>query len=285
MAEINDLEIVDASNIGRFPENQAPSTVNDGARALEGIIARWHLDTNGALAAGGTADVITLAANQTLTALTTGANFTFVASGNNTGAVTVNVDAIGAVGLKTVAGAALKAGDLVAGGIYNIRYDGTNYQLNTSLGDVVGPASSTAESLAKFDGTTGRLLKDGAVIGTNVQAYDADTLFADTDDILTAGFAGTDDDDGTQSSGTYTPIYTGGNYKEIVNGGAFTLAPMANTSTLVLQITNNASAGAITTSGWTIVTGDTISTTDADDFMCYLTVNNSFSHLHVVALQ
>lgn len=40
-------------------------------------------------------------------------------------------------------------------------------------GDVVGPASSTNNSLARFDGTTGKLLKDGAVIGTDVQAYDA----------------------------------------------------------------------------------------------------------------
>lgn len=41
-------------------------------------------------------------------------------------------------------------------------------------GDVVGPASATNNSLARFDGTTGKLLKDGAVIGTDVQAYDAD---------------------------------------------------------------------------------------------------------------
>ena len=43
-------------------------------------------------------------------------------------------------------------------------------------GDVVGPASSTNNSLARFDGTTGKLLKDGAVIGTDVQAYDANSL-------------------------------------------------------------------------------------------------------------
>lgn len=40
-------------------------------------------------------------------------------------------------------------------------------------GDVVGPSSATNNSLARFDGTTGKLLKDGAVIGTDVQAYNA----------------------------------------------------------------------------------------------------------------
>lgn len=47
-------------------------------------------------------------------------------------------------------------------------------------GDVVGPASSTDGSLARFDGTDGKLLKDGAVIGVDVQAYDPDTAKIDT---------------------------------------------------------------------------------------------------------
>ena len=42
---------------------------------------------------------------------------------------------------------------------------------SSGSGDVVGPASATNNSLARFDGTTGKLLKDGAVIGTDVQAY------------------------------------------------------------------------------------------------------------------
>lgn len=57
-------------------------------------------------------------------------------------------------------------------------YGGTPAQIDPAfdagggggLGDVVGPASSTNNSLARFDGTTGKLLKDGAVIGTDVLA-------------------------------------------------------------------------------------------------------------------
>ena len=125
----------------------------------------------------------------------------------------------------------------------------------------------------------------GVVIGTDVQAYDADTLKADVADILTAGFAGTPYNAGTKSSGTYTPDEANGNLQYAVNGGAHTLAPPTNNCTIVIQYTNDGSAGAITTSGFTVVTGDSLTTTNADDFFCYITKNNSKSQLHITALQ
>jgi len=112
-----------------------------------------------------------------------------------------------------------------------------------------------------------------------------DVLMASVDDVLSAGFSATADDDGTKSSGTYTPATTGGNYKTIVNGGAFTLAPQTTVSSIIIQVTNNASAGTVTTSGFTVVTGDSLTTTNGDDFMLYSTVIGSFKHLNVVALQ
>lgn len=63
------------------------------------------------------------------------------------------------------------AGDAAAGKV--LHADGS-WSTIAGSGDVVGPASATANSLARFDGTTGKLLKDGAVIGVDVQAYDAD---------------------------------------------------------------------------------------------------------------
>lgn len=125
----------------------------------------------------------------------------------------------------------------------------------------------------------------GVTIGTDVQSYDADTLKADTADVLTAGFAVTIHDAGTKSSGTYTPDEANGNMQKFVNGGAHTLAPPANDCTLVLQQTNNASAGTITTSGFTIVDGDDFTTTNGHDFFLYITNSDSFSLLTVKALQ
>ena len=113
------------------------------------------------------------------------------------------------------------------------------------------------------------------------EAADADILKADTADILTAGFAHTPGSDGTKSSGTYTPDEAGGNMKYIVNGGAFTLAPPTNNCTIIVQITNNASAGTITTSGFSGVSGDSFTTTDGDDFICSIIKINGFSTLTV----
>jgi hypothetical protein len=125
----------------------------------------------------------------------------------------------------------------------------------------------------------------GVAIGSDVQAYDADTLKADTTAVLTAGYAATPYNAGTQTSGTYTPDEANGNLQYAVNGGAHTLAPPTNNCTIVIQYTNNASAGSIATSGFTLVDGDTISTTNGDDFFFYVTKLNGFSHLTVKALQ
>ena len=92
---------------------------------------------------------------------------------------------------------------------------------------------------------------------------------------------------GTKSSGTYTPEPSDGNIQKYVNGGAHTLAApiAAGDYTLVIQCTNNASAGNVTTTGFTKVDGDSITTANAHKFLIYITKINSLIYLHVKALQ
>lgn len=145
-------------------------------------------------------------------------------------------------------------------------------QWNTD-GDVVDSSIASANVLVDAD------------VGVTVQAYDADTLKADVTDTLTVGYATTTYNAGTQSSGTFTPNEANGNFQRIVNGGAFTLAPPTNDTAITIQMTNNSTAGALTTSGFTVVTGDTLTTVDGDDFILDVRKINGFSQLHVVALQ
>lgn len=124
-------------------------------------------------------------------------------------------------------------------------------------------------------------------IGVTVQGYDADTLKADVGDVLTAGYTSDSKSLGTISSGTVTPAPGTGeeNFQHYTNGGAHTLAPPASPCTVVIEVTNNASAGTITTSSFTIVDGDSLTTTDGDDFMLFIVKTQNFSTLTVKALQ
>jgi len=90
---------------------------------------------------------------------------------------------------------------------------------------------------------------------------------------------------GTNASGTETLDSDNGNFQKGVNNGAHTLAPQSQLSTIIVQYTNDSSAGTLTTSGYDSVTGDSLTTTNGHDFFLYSTVNGAFQHLHVVALQ
>jgi hypothetical protein len=129
----------------------------------------------------------------------------------------------------------------------------------------------------------------GLVIGTDVEARDADILKADTTDELQVGYTSIAYSAGTKSSGTYTPDPALGNFQHATSGGAHTLAPPASNCTMVLLYKNNASAGTVTTSGFTIVDGDDLTTTNGHEFFLYITrVNDgatTFSLLTVKALQ
>jgi len=83
--------------------------------------------------------LITVAGTNTLTGLATpslagyvaGAQYSFIAQNNNTAAVTIDIDTLGAKSITKVGSVALEAGDIVAGALYQIAYDGTRFQLLT----------------------------------------------------------------------------------------------------------------------------------------------------------
>ena len=77
-------------------------------------------------------DTITAAMIPALTAYAAGQMFYFVAAGDNTGAVTINIDSLGAKSVTRDGSTALVAGDITNGKVVVIVYDGTRFQLLNS---------------------------------------------------------------------------------------------------------------------------------------------------------
>jgi len=84
-----------------------------------------------------TNNLITVAGTNALTGLaipplegyTAGAQYTFIAQNTNTGAVTLDIDSLGVKSVTKFGTTALAAGDIVAGAITLVEYDGTRFQL------------------------------------------------------------------------------------------------------------------------------------------------------------
>ena len=204
----------------------------------------------------------------------TGTTYTLLASDAAKVLRQANASAI----TTTVPASTIPAGQrilIIANGAGAITLSASGVTINNNATIASGDAALlVAASATEFD-----------FIGLGSTAVDPDTLFADTADVLTAGFAQTPYNAGTKTTGTFTPDEANGNMQYAVNGGAHTLAPPTNSCSIHIQYTNDGSAGTITTSGFTIVTGDTPTTTDGDDFFYIITKNNGFSHLHIVTLQ
>lgn len=181
-------------------------------------------------------------------------------------------------GFQTFAAAGVTDGDVVR---YVIE-DGSDWEIGTGTYTASGTTlSRTVDESSNSDSAIN--LSGSAEVF--VTAVAEDVLQPDETATLTAGYSATPHAAGTKSTGTFTPDPANGNFQTATNGGAHTLAPPSSSCAMVIQYTNNASAGAITTSGFTKVSGDDLTTTDGDDFLFYITKVGSFSSLYVEALQ
>ena len=107
-----------------WAEGQAPSTVNNSARAMMAAAAKYRDDIAG-VTTGGTATAYTVASNQAFDSLVSMdgkliALVPHVTSG--AGPVTLNVDGLGAKALRSAPGVELAAGTLISGTPYVARY-------------------------------------------------------------------------------------------------------------------------------------------------------------------
>lgn len=117
---------------------------NDTTRVGDGVRAGGFIQPNFSqiqtqqfvyAVAGGTANAITVSLNPPLIGYVGGTSLEFRASNNNTGAATINVNGLGAKNIKKLSGGVLTdvaSGDIVAGVVYRVTYDGTQFQVTNA---------------------------------------------------------------------------------------------------------------------------------------------------------
>jgi hypothetical protein len=90
--------------------------------------------------AGGTADALTITLTPAITAYATGQVFRFIAASTNaTAATSININGVGVKTIKRQNAVAIQAGDILAGAVIEVAYNGTDFLLT---GVTAGQASS-----------------------------------------------------------------------------------------------------------------------------------------------
>jgi hypothetical protein len=192
-------------------------------------------------------DTITGLMSPTLTAYATGAMYWFVAAGTNTGAVTLNIDGLGAKSVTRDGSTALIAGDIVNGQVAVVVYDGTRFQLQKA--NAFGTLTATTINTTNLT-ATGTVNLTGATVSNGGSVTTID-INGGTVDGVTIGGA-------SAGAGTFTNLTASGTINftgaTVSNGGSVTTVDI-NGGTIDGAIIGGASAAAGTFTTATVGAG------------------------------
>ena len=171
------------------------------------------------------------------TAYVAGMTLSFIPVNTNSGAVTIDLDGLGAKNIFVGSSTALSSGDLVAGRIAQIQYDGTRFQLyQSSLAD----NSVTTAKIVDLNVTTAKLAANAVTtakitdlnVTTGKLADNAVTTIKITDANITAAKL-----DGAQSGSA--PIYAARAWVNFNGTGTVAIRASGNVSSITDNGTGN----------------------------------------------
>src|SRR6185312_10693331 len=174
-----------------YSEGQAPSSLNDSARAAMARLAEYRDDVAGAITTGGSATAYTVTSYQVFDSLAhlNGQMIAFVPHATNTNTVgadvTLNVDSLGAKSIRMQPGVALPNGALVLGTPYVVVYNSSDAVFY--LRNMVNPYSIPLAAGFEFWGTTAPNSSFAFPVGQAISRTTYATLFALTGTTYGAG--------------------------------------------------------------------------------------------------
>ena len=163
--------------------------------------------------------------------------------------------------------------------------------IGTALGAIIAAATGKsvlvdADVFVVADSAASSASKKATL--SNLKTYLTTSLFATLNtaaQVITGGARVTSYDLGTPTAASTVTLDPGNRpLQHLTNNAAFTLAPGSNGGSIIHEVLNGGSAGAITTSGFTKVDGS-FTTTNGSKFICSIVRSQNYSYLNIRALQ
>lgn len=286
-----DLSVTPANNLnikGQSQQGTAPGSTIDNIFQRYGAALKAFYDSLGGVATVSGTDTYTVTITEDWAAYASGLLLAIKPANANTGAATLNVTVptagvLGAKAIRRQGDSALSANDMVANGVYLLRY-ATSYNSSAGAWVLMNPASSSVTGVLKLDGTT--TMTGDIVASTSTNVTTSPPLQFSGDANTGIGHSAADTIDFTVGGVNVEQITSTGARKSVIPSGS-TLYPLFDcrawvnfngTGTVAIRASGNVSS--ITDNG----VGDyTVNFTTAMADTNYAVVSSSWSSTFVSA--